>query len=304
MHARARRSPSVTRSKSRPERFPAVASAMLAPILVVVAGCGTPGPTASPAGPTASPVGATPSQLASAAPFATPGPAATPGQSGPVASLAAPTPETGQTARIPVVACPTSFGLPDETMGPVPPTMTATVTPAVAAKVTFYGNGMRTLLGPKGWRCEAAVGADGSSSMVITPPDQAVPTESPPPDWQAVTAYTGGGCVGCIATMACGLFPEAWSLFDQPGMSCPAPTPSGELVTRPMPQAAIFEDPPGVAGTGEPSGGLYRALGLMVFDPGTGAAGSGHDFPSVLKITCTLPDAMAQICDEIVEGAP
>jgi hypothetical protein len=181
--------------------------------------------------------------------------------------------------------------------------MTATVTSAVAAQVTFYGDGTRTLLGPKGWHCEAAVGADGSSSMVITPPDQPTPTESAPPDWQAVTAFTGGACVGCIAAMACGLFPEAWKLFDDSGLSCPTTTPSGELVTRPMPQAAIFEDPPGVAGTGEPSGGRYRALGLMVFDPGTGAGGTGPDFPSVLKITCTLPDAMAQICDEIVEGA-
>jgi hypothetical protein len=42
---------------------------------------------------------------------------------------------------------------------------------------------------------------------------------------------------------------------------------------------------------------------LLVFDPGTGAAGSGTDFPSALKITCTLPAAMDQVCDEIVEGA-
>jgi hypothetical protein len=243
--------------------------------------CGSPGPTPAPTGPT---------------------PGATPGASVPVASLAAPTPETSRTARIPVVACPTSFGLPDETMRPVPSTMTATVSAQVAAQVTYYSNGTRTLLGPKGWHCEAAVGADGSSSMVITPPGQATPTGSPPPDRQAVTAYTGGACVGCIAAMACGLFPEAWKLFAQPGMDCPTTTPSREDVTRPMPRSAIFEDPPGVAGTGEPSGGLYRSLGLMVFDPGAGTGGSGADFPSALKITCTLPDAMAQVCDEIVEG--
>jgi hypothetical protein len=101
--------------------------------------------------------------------------------------------------------------------------------------------------------------------------------------------------------MACGLFPEAWKLFDTPGSSCPTTSPARELITRPIPRSAIFEDPPGVAGTGDPSGGRYRALGLLVFDPGTG--GSGTDFPSALKITCTLPDAMAQVCDEIVEGA-
>jgi hypothetical protein len=200
------------------------------------------------------------------------------------------------------VTCPTTFGLPDETMGPVPATMTATVTSEVAEKITFYGNGTRALLGPKGWHCEAAVGADGSTSMTVTPPGQPTPEGSPPPDHQAVTAYTGGGCVGCIATMACGLFPEAWKLFDQPGLSCPSTSPARELVTRRLPGSAVFEDPPGVAGTGEPSGGRYRALGLLVFDPGTGAGGAGNDFPSALKITCTLPDALAQVCDEIVEG--
>ena len=177
--------------------------------------------------------------------------------------------------------------------------MTATVSAEVAAGVTFYANGTQTLLGPRAWHCTAAVGADGSSSMTITPPGQAAPTGSPPPDQQAVTSYTGGACVGCIATMACGLFPEAWKLFEQPGVACPTTTPAGELITRPMPRSAIFEDPPGLAGTGEPSGGQYRALGMLVFDPGSGA---GSEFPSALKITCTLPDSMAQICDEIIEG--
>ena len=274
----------------RPRRLSIVVSAALAIIAMVVAACGSVGPTPAPTGAATSPV-------------ASPAPVATPGESVPIASLEAPTPETARTVRIPVVTCPTSFGLPDETMGPVPATMTAAVSPEVAAQVTFYGNGMRTLLGPKGWHCEAAVGADGSSSMTITPPDQPISEGSPSPDRQAVTALTGGACVGCIATMACGLFPEAWKLFDDSGLSCPTTTPAGELVTRPMPRSAIFEDPPGVVGTGEPSGGRYRALGLMVFDAGSGAGGTDMDFPSVLQITCTLPDAMAQICDEIVEGA-
>jgi hypothetical protein len=30
--------------------------------------------------------------------------------------------------------------------------------------------------------------------------------------------------------------------------------------------------------------------------------GSGLAVPSALKLTCTLPDAMAQICDEVIEG--
>jgi len=187
-------------------------------------------------------------------------------------------------------------------MPPVPTTMTATVTPDVAAQVSYYGNGTLTLLGPKDWQCAAAVGVDGSARMTITPPGQHAPSGSPSLDEEAVTASSGGACVGCVASMACGLFPEAWNLFAQPGLSCPTRLPIGEQVTRPRPRSAVFADPPGVAGTGEPSGGRYRAFGFLVFDPGTAAGGTGQLAPSALKVTCTLPDAMAQICDELVEG--
>ena len=291
MDAQVRRS-LVASARTGPGQFAAFVAGVAA-FTMIVAACGSPGPTASTTGSAtlaATPAGSTP--------------APTPVASGPAPSLAAPTPEAANVARIPVVACPTTYGLPGESMGAIPTTMTATVTPVVAAQVTFYGNGTQTLLGPKDWHCEGAVGVDGSSRMVITPPRQLPPTGSPAPDHQAVTAFTGGACVSCIATMTCGLFPEAWKLFEQPGMSCPTRPPAGELVTRPFPSSAVFEDPPGVIGTGDPSGGRYRALGLIVFDPGTGAGGSGADLPSALKITCVLSDALAQVCDEIVEGAP
>jgi len=179
----------------------------------------------------------------------------------------------------------------------------ATLSGGVAALVSFYGNGTLTLLGPKGWQCSAAVGADGSASMSITPPGQALPTGSPPLDYQAITAFTGGACVGCIAQMSCAIFPEAWNLFATPGQACPNTIPTTERITRPMAQSAVFEDPPGTSGTGEPSGGAYRALGFLVFDPGTDAGGADVRAPSALKVTCTLPDALAPICDETVEGA-
>jgi hypothetical protein len=39
-----------------------------------------------------------------------------------------------------------------------------------------------------------------------------------------------------------------------------------------------------------------------VFDPAKPAGGNGQTAPSALKMTCTLPGVLAQICDEIVEG--
>ncbi|HEX7472887.1 MAG TPA: DUF4850 domain-containing protein [Candidatus Limnocylindrales bacterium] len=258
-------------------------------VLLVAAACGSSIPTAPPVSPTTSP---TPS-LASDSP--SPGPSASSG-------LEAPTPESVHSIRIPEVPCPTTFGRPGETMPPTPTTMTATVTPEVAALVTYYGNGTLTLLGPKGWQCDATVGVDGSAHMTITPPGQAGPAGSPLPDDQAITASIAGTCIGCVASLACGLFPEAGNLLAQPGPTCPAKPPIREQVTRPRPRSAVFEDPPGVAGTGEPSGGRYRALGFLVFDPGTAGSGTTGHAPSALKETCTLPDALAQICDEIVEG--
>ncbi len=268
---------------------PGRVAVLLATVVLIVVACGGSTPTASSGSSATGPLPSSGSGVTSPGPISSSG-------------LEAPTPEPALTVRIPEVACPTRFGLPNATMPPLPATMTATLTPAVAMLVTFYGNGTLTLIGPQGWHCEAAVGADGSATMAITPPGQAPPAESPSPDDQAVTASTGGGCVACIASMACGLFPEAWNLLAQPGLSCPATPPSRERVTRPKPRSAVFEDPPGVAGTGEPSGGRYRALGFLVFNPGAAGGGTGPAAPSALKLTCTLPDAMAQICDEVIEG--
>ncbi len=225
-----------------------------------------------------------------------------------------PTPEPVNSVAVPEVPCPTTFALPTETLPPLPKTMTATVTPAVAGRVTYYGNGTLTVLGPKDWHCEASVGIDGSGRMTITPPGQPARSGSPAPTGsiltsprqevygQALTAASAGPCVGCVVAMACGLFPEALNLMAQPGLACSSAPPAGEQVTRPQPRSAVFMDPPGVAGTGDPSGGAYRAFGFLVFDPGAAAGGSGRSAPSALKMTCTLPDALAPICDELVEG--
>jgi hypothetical protein len=260
---------------------------VLAAVALLVGACGNAATTTAPASSTTgSSSGAPAATLAASA----------------AGAFVAPTPEPAQRRPIPTVTCPTSFDVPGATMRPVRTNMTATVTPGLAALVTFYSNGVLILLGPKGWHCAARVRADGSASMTITPPDQPTPSGIPSPGEVAVTGSMGGSCVRCIAAIACSLFPEAWALAGQADRSCPTTLPAGELVTRPFPRSVVFEDPPGVAGTGEPSGGRYRALGLLIFDAGTAAGGNGHVGPSALKLTCTLADAMAQVCDELIEG--
>jgi hypothetical protein len=269
-------------------------SAALIVAALLLAACGTSTPTGSPTATVSAP-------SATAAPSAAPT-----GSPAAVASATAEAPSiepTQKTVKVSLVTCPTTFGVPGDSLPPVPATMTATLSTDVANLASFYGNGTLTLLGPKGWQCSAAVGADGSTSMSITPPGQAQPSGSPPPDYQAVTAWTGGACIGCIAQTACAVFPEAWKLFATPGQACPNTIPAAEIITRPMAQSAVFDDPPGTAGTGYPSGGTYRARGYLVFDPGRETGGSTVRLPSSLKVTCTLPDALAPICDETVEGA-
>jgi hypothetical protein len=211
----------------------------------------------------------------------------------------APTPESGQVARIEVVACPAQRPASAPTAPPIPATMTATVTSDVAATVSFYSSGDLTVLGPKGWSCTASLAADGTARMAIVPPGSPLPSPpaTPPADASAVTAVSVTSCTDCVVRMACPFFPEAVRLA---AGTCPSTIPSGESVRRSMPRAVVFDDPPGVAGSGEPSGGTERALGLVVFDPGAAAGGSQRG-PNAMKVTCTLPASMSAVCDEVVE---
>jgi hypothetical protein len=278
------------------------ALAGVAAVAVALAACGSASPTASPAS-AAPPAATAATSVASAS--AAPAQASSP-TAAPDAEVAEPSPESSpeaaSTTRIPVVSCPTTYGVDQPSPSPLPTALSAIVDADLAGTVAFYGTEGLTVLAPKGWDCTAAVGADGSSSLVVTPPGSPLASGSPAPDQQAVTAYSDGACVGCIATDACPVFPEAWSLFATPGAACPATIPTEEKITRRLPQTAVFLDPPHVAGTGSPSGGTYRALGFMVFDPGYDALGDRADPPSLLKVTCTLPDALARVCEELVEG--
>jgi len=59
---------------------------------------------------------------------------------------------------------------------------------------------------------------------------------------------------------------------------------------------ATFLDPPGVNGTGEPSGGRNAATGAVFFPQPSGAAPSVN----VAKVTCTVPRSLVSLCPSIV----
>ena len=103
--------------------------------------------------------------------------------------------------RVAVQACPTTYGVPGD--HPIRPTHATLPLKAKEARslVAWAGGGTPIVLAPHGFACTALVGADGGVHVRIAPPD-ARPATGP-----AVDVEVEGSCVGCIASVACGLFP-------------------------------------------------------------------------------------------------
>ena len=192
---------------------------------------------------------------------------------------------TTGTVALPVVACDTSFGI-DTGATSVPSTMSIRLPKGLAStRPSFYASSDDSVavLAPSGWSSAAEVGADGSASLVAVPPAEASdlvhgPHHSIDPGQEnklaeAITLSDTGACVGCASSQACGLFGQSASApgpaglgsdksdksdnsGDPPSPQCNASPPAQEEVTMLSGSVAAFEDPPGVPGTGVPSGGV------------------------------------------------
>ncbi len=187
------------------------------------------------------------------------------------------------TASVPVASCPTSLGI-DRPAVPLPRSRPVAVPKALAAGLTVYADnqGVMEVLGPKGWSCTAAIGADGSGGVTVYPP--AAGPSSP----VAIIGSETSACVGCTISQACPLFPSAAKAYSsQFGQACPA-RPDAETVTPIATGIVAFQDPPGVKGDGQPSGGQYPANGVMTYHP-SAPDGSWQE-------TCTLPASKKNIC--------
>jgi hypothetical protein len=73
-------------------------------------------------------------------------------------------------------------------------------------------------------------------------------------------------------------------------MSCQYTKPAEEQSTQLSSTVVAFEDPPGVAGDGDPSGGPYPANGVMIYGPGSVMDGSWIE-------TCSLPASDHSLCN-------
>lgn len=166
--------------------------------------------------------------------------------------------------------------------------------------MSLYTNdqGRMTLLGPVGWQCQATYGADGSGGVAM------YPSGATPPAGQPFTASSAeeivgsetSACASCTLGRACPLFSSAAAAYatdGYPPSGCRT-RPPAETVDQLGAGVVAFEDPPGVAGDGVPSGGPFPANGVMTFYPGS-HPGTGSPTGSWLD-TCTLPTSSKQLC--------
>jgi hypothetical protein len=198
-------------------------------------------------------------------------------------------------ADLPVARCPTSYGIPPSRRVHLPARVSAQVTAALAPTLSVFTDGLGTLdvVAPRAWGCTALDGVAGSSKLVVYPPGD------PRPSWGDVTAVRRGivasqtgGCDGCSLETACPLFVSAArqyrAIYRTQCRSGAAGT--AELRTRLTGSTVLFVDPPGVPGTGQPSGSGFAAYGAMLWHL------VGARQPAAWLDTCTLPAPDHDLC--------
>jgi hypothetical protein len=189
------------------------------------------------------------------------------------------------TVQVPVKACPTTYAIPGQHFKrPARATLALTAKEA-SVLVAWAGGGTPIVLAPRGFACTALVGADGGVHVQVAPAGVPGAAETGP----AVDVEVEGACVGCITSVVCGVFPTA---SRDNGIPCKTPRPARERVVRLLPTVRAFFDPPGVTGTGAPSGGHLAAVGAVVYVPDRSAFAA--------RVTCTLERADAGSCQSII----
>lgn len=219
---------------------------------------------------------------------------------------------------VPVVECPTSYGIPNP--GPsgtgYPSTIALNIPAASAEQLAAYSDDYRDLtpvLGPRGWSCGVWVGADGNTEVVVWPPNTSSPWPGSggriqPP---LVSAHSDSACMSCIYGTVCPFVSGAATQLGYQGMACPSTPPPQETVTfvsgspTTSPPADIFDvvdvtDPPGLSGDVDGSGGPDAAQGVVLYDSVSGSRTVGQTTYASQE-SCTLPASDQGLCAAIIE---
>jgi hypothetical protein len=209
-------------------------------------------------------------------------------------------------SEVPVIVCPTEFGA-SHAADVAPKTSEVDLSAPKASLVAVYTDraGLQSVLGPRGWRCSAAYGADGNGGVTIFPKTESIGYSGiyvdDTRDLQAINADWSPACVDCILGQTCPFFARAKALYASlgyPRANTNCRRPRGELVTKDGTSSATFTDPPEVKGSATPSGGRYRALGL-VYWAGTLKLTNGHvGTNGSVVVSCTVTSGLRNICAE------
>ncbi|MFZ0386196.1 MAG: hypothetical protein WAL22_11055 [Solirubrobacteraceae bacterium] len=186
---------------------------------------------------------------------------------------------------IPVIRCPTSFGVAPGRIT-VRRDLTLRGVPASTARLTAYTNTSGYLVGPPHLRCAGVVDADGNSTIQAWPSGQAQP--GPHSAGAGLALSVIPACVGCKAEATCHYFPTFWRAVRRIGLICRPEPPPGEQLRYLNERLVAFVDPPFVKGAGWPSGAGLSATGLVGIRPGASQV--------VFTSSCTLPAAQRAVC--------
>jgi hypothetical protein len=161
-----------------------------------------------------------------------------------------------------------------------------------------------------------SVGGDGSTGVLVFPP-----TTSPPGAFgelsanvQQVNALSDSACQGCIYGTVCPFVSNAgeqlgYGLASGVILPCSSPPAQQQVSfangspsnTGPSVDDVItFSDPAGVKGDGDPSGGPYAAVGVVLYDwTSLGASNTQNDGAS--QENCLLPTSERALCSTITQ---
>ena len=204
--------------------------------------------------------------------------------------------------RVPVRVCPAATGSAWGKGPKIPQTRAIAVPRSIANQVAVYTDeySVQSVLGPRGWKCIASYGADGSGGITVYAPSERSPGFFPhftsnKSGLRGINVFAQPSCVGCYLQMACPYFKRAlmavhrW--FHGPG-AAKCRVPSHERVRKLSATLVSVVDPPRVTGNNYPSGGRYFAIGNVFFSNSRSDRGpSGSYF-----MTCALPSRDHALC--------
>ena len=200
------------------------------------------------------------------------------------------------TADLPLVVCPTTYGVePSPTPSSLPQSMQVAVPKDLESQLAVYSDqlGDMKLVAPQGWICSANYGADGSGGVSVYPTGEDLQTATAiAPSDEYISGSETSACVGCREGQACPLFATAAADYERDyQMTCEAP-PSTESVDSLSAGVVAFLVPAGTTGTGVPTASDYPTNAVMTYYSDNDN-GSWTDY-------CTLPASQQAVCTVVL----